>query len=221
VVRYVQFQLLVSGHKGTDIFTPDALARISELSAGVPRIINRLCSDALMKAFALGKTVIDRQLLEDPIDYTEIARSLDNVVNMDSFLPPLIPSTPVQTHAAVPPAHAQTPVPPRPESAARDPFASAIHSWLQNRATIWTGTAGELLSGLRDLDNSAFASMTPKELARQLEASLQILESHGIHAELRPNANGPRMIALRLVCVPAETHHDEAPASAEAQRAAG
>ena len=221
VVRYVQHQLLVAGHKTQDIFTPDALARISELSDGVPRVINQHCSDALMKAFTLGKTVIDRQLLDDPIDYTELARSLDNVINMDSFLPTLTPSTPAHTQApAPPPPTAQTPAP-RHESANHDAFASAIHSWLLNHATIWTGSAGELLSGLRELQNSAFVYMSSKEFSRKLEASLPVLESHGIHAELRPNPNGPRMVALRLSSAPAAPLQDKPLPSAEGRRAAG
>jgi type II secretory pathway predicted ATPase ExeA len=228
VVRYVQFQLLVAGHKGQDIFTPDALAQISEQSAGIPRIINQLCSDALMKAFTLGKTVIDRQLLDGPIDYTEIARSLDNVINMESvFTSPVIkqgptqaappPTAPSQTPAPPATVRAQTPVPPPHDPGANDPFAAAIRSWLLNRATIWTGTAGEILSGLREVENSAFAYMNSKEFSRKLEASLPTLESHGIHTEVRANPNGPRMISLRLTSAP----HDAAVPSAEAQRAAG
>jgi hypothetical protein len=219
VARYVQHQLLVAGHKSQDIFAPEALARISELSAGVPRVINQHCSDALMKAFTLGKTVIDRELLDDPIDYTELARSLDNVINMDSFVPTAAPSTPAQVHAPVNAATAQAPSSPRHDSATQDAFASSIRSWLLNRATIWTGTAGELLSGLRELHNSAFAYMSSKEFSRKLEASLPSLESHGIHAELRPNPSGPRMVALRLA--PAAALPNEAQPSAESRRVAG
>ena len=237
VAHYIEHQLLVAGYKGTPIFTPDAFARISELSGGVPRIINQLCSDALMKAFTLGKKVADCQLLDARIDYTELARALDNVVNMDSVLPasaaattpPTAATTPPTTVAPQPPQHS-TPSPPvnssfvaqPPEAVTNhDSFTKAIHSWLQQRATIWTGTAGELLSGLREIDSPGFVQMTPKELVRKLESALPALLADGIHAELRTNPNGPRMIALRLVPAAVQPQTNGQPSTTEVRRAAG
>ena len=189
VVRYVQHQLLVAGHKNPGHLHPRCSRPYSELSAGVPRVINQHCSDALMKAFTLGKTVLDCELLDNPIDYTELARSLDNVINMDSFLPTPAPSTPAQVQAPAPPAHAPAPAAALPESAPhdahmlspRDSFVVAEHVQLSGPEL-----PGELLSGLRELENSAFAYMSSKEFSRKLEASIPTLESQGIHAELRP-----------------------------------
>lgn len=62
--QYVKFRCLVSGGRPT-VFAPDAYSLLHELSAGIPRDINRLCHTALFEAARRGKSVVDRQLLAE------------------------------------------------------------------------------------------------------------------------------------------------------------
>src|SRR2546425_7314252 len=48
VALYVQTRLERAGATTSDLFTTDALARIAELSQGIPRLVNLLCDPALL-----------------------------------------------------------------------------------------------------------------------------------------------------------------------------
>ncbi|MBQ0935184.1 ExeA family protein [Ideonella paludis] len=62
--QYVQHRLSVAGWQGPSPFEPRALARIQQLTKGVPRRINLLCDRALLGAYALGLKTIDRHMVD-------------------------------------------------------------------------------------------------------------------------------------------------------------
>jgi general secretion pathway protein A len=62
--QYVQHRLSVAGWQGPSPFEPRALARIQQLTKGVPRRINLLCDRALLGAYALGRKTIDRSMVD-------------------------------------------------------------------------------------------------------------------------------------------------------------
>jgi general secretion pathway protein A len=64
VEEYIQHRLAVVGRK-TPIFTPEACARIAEVSRGIPRRINILCNAALVYGFAAEAESIDTSLIEE------------------------------------------------------------------------------------------------------------------------------------------------------------
>jgi general secretion pathway protein A len=63
--EYVEHRLLASGWGGNLLFTPEAMAEITELSAGVPRSINNLCFNALLAGFHRGLKVIDADIVKE------------------------------------------------------------------------------------------------------------------------------------------------------------
>ncbi len=75
--RYIQFKLHKAGHLGRSPFTYKAVARIWEISGGLPRLINHACSHALDHAGFAGKTRITPDNIErvyrDPL-YTGLFR---------------------------------------------------------------------------------------------------------------------------------------------------
>src|SRR5690349_16823756 len=76
VVGYVNHRLVVAGLGGSTVeFTPAALDALYEGSAGVPRVINRLCDRALARAYAAQTRKIDPQFIADAIDDLGYARS--------------------------------------------------------------------------------------------------------------------------------------------------
>ena len=66
--QYVRHRLSVAGLNGPVPFSDEAMARVHELSGGVPRRINLLCDRALLGAFAAGRPTVDERLLDGAAD---------------------------------------------------------------------------------------------------------------------------------------------------------
>ena len=62
--QYIRHRLAVAGMTGPIPFLGDTLQRIHRLCRGVPRRINLLCDRALLGAYAAGKVVIDRHIVD-------------------------------------------------------------------------------------------------------------------------------------------------------------
>src|SRR5579859_4484506 len=71
---YIHHRLHVAGYSGGPILTPDALMRISEFTAGIPRNINNLCFNCLSLACALQRRVIDSEIVDEVIADLDITR---------------------------------------------------------------------------------------------------------------------------------------------------
>ncbi len=91
VTEYIDHRLRVAGYSGPQLFTNSALERITELSNGVPRKINRICFNALSLGCALATKQIERSLID------EVGADLD----LDLLLKNLKASQPVSVGAAV------------------------------------------------------------------------------------------------------------------------
>jgi general secretion pathway protein A len=63
---YIQHRLAVAGLKAASAlpFDAKALARVHQISRGVPRRINLLCGRALLGAYAHGKNMVTRQIVD-------------------------------------------------------------------------------------------------------------------------------------------------------------
>jgi general secretion pathway protein A len=68
--QYLQHRLTVARYSGPPIFPPKTLKLIHEYSGGVPRLINSICENALVSAYALDKKTVEPYVIE------EIARDL-------------------------------------------------------------------------------------------------------------------------------------------------
>jgi general secretion pathway protein A len=65
VQEYVRTRLERAGARDLDLFTPPALARIADLSEGVPRVVNTLCDAALLHAFAAGQARVSAAVVDE------------------------------------------------------------------------------------------------------------------------------------------------------------
>ena len=65
--EYIQHRLKAAGYSGRPLFTPAAMAVIRAFSHGIPRNINALCFSAMSLGFALGRTELDAQILEEGV----------------------------------------------------------------------------------------------------------------------------------------------------------
>jgi general secretion pathway protein A len=63
--EYVEHRLRAAGWKGETLFTPEALGAIAEMSGGVPRTINNLCFNALLKAFTRREQMVGAETVKE------------------------------------------------------------------------------------------------------------------------------------------------------------
>lgn len=62
---YVAHRLRMAGWNGGELFTQAALDRIFAASQGMPRLINRLCDNALLTAYGRGQRMVDADIIEE------------------------------------------------------------------------------------------------------------------------------------------------------------
>jgi general secretion pathway protein A len=75
--QYIQTRISTGGSVENDIFTTEAVDLIYQCSQGIPRLINNLCDNAMISAFASETRSIDRQIIE------EVAENLDLLPDRD------------------------------------------------------------------------------------------------------------------------------------------
>jgi hypothetical protein len=68
---YTDSRLVAAGYEGKDLFHPDAVERIAYYSKGIPRVINIICDNALLSAYAESQ----QRVYADKID--RVARDLE------------------------------------------------------------------------------------------------------------------------------------------------
>jgi general secretion pathway protein A len=62
---YIDFRLRAVGYTGNDLFEPDAVRRIAFYSRGIPRLINTVCDNALLSAYAESKKIISADMIQE------------------------------------------------------------------------------------------------------------------------------------------------------------
>ncbi|MEJ2635188.1 MAG: AAA family ATPase [Calditrichia bacterium] len=62
--NYIFYRLALAGYTNKDIFTSDAIQKVFRLSKGNPRMINVICSNALLAAFCANKRKVDHYMIE-------------------------------------------------------------------------------------------------------------------------------------------------------------
>ena len=73
VSGYVAHRLLVAGHQGGALFSPDAQRLLARGSRGIPRLINILCHKAMLAAYGRGEKHIGTRHVRAAIQDTEDA----------------------------------------------------------------------------------------------------------------------------------------------------
>jgi general secretion pathway protein A len=67
-VGYIQTRMRIAGAKRQNCFTQGALLQIYEYSGGVPRLINNICDNSLLTAFATDKPIVNEQIVRECAD---------------------------------------------------------------------------------------------------------------------------------------------------------
>jgi len=67
---YVDFRLQAAGYRGKDLFQPEAFRQIAFYSNGIPRLVNIICDNALLCAYARSRKIVSADMIK------EVARDL-------------------------------------------------------------------------------------------------------------------------------------------------
>ncbi|HQE29656.1 MAG TPA: AAA family ATPase, partial [Phycisphaerae bacterium] len=73
-IEYIQCRLQVAGCSRSDLFVPTAFDLIYEGSQGIPRLINRICDNALLAAYAQGSHQVDENMVQQVLDQEGLSR---------------------------------------------------------------------------------------------------------------------------------------------------
>jgi type II secretory pathway predicted ATPase ExeA len=65
---YIEFRLAKAGYRGKPLFDPAAVERITFYSAGIPRLINIICDNALLIALGLSKKKVSAAIVDEVAD---------------------------------------------------------------------------------------------------------------------------------------------------------
>lgn len=74
---YVDTRVRVVGRTAADVFSAEALDRVHAVSGGIPRVINVVCDNALLSAFAADRRVVDARAIDD------VAKDLDLLAEVE------------------------------------------------------------------------------------------------------------------------------------------
>jgi len=67
---YIDSRLKVAKYEGPGLFDPEAIEMISDYSRGIPRLINSICDNSLMRAYTANQSVISPEIID------QVAREL-------------------------------------------------------------------------------------------------------------------------------------------------
>ncbi len=68
VGAYIDSRLQTIGHRCADLFDPDAVKKIAVSSKGIPRLINMICDNALLIAYAMSEFKVGPTMIEEVTD---------------------------------------------------------------------------------------------------------------------------------------------------------
>jgi general secretion pathway protein A len=65
VCRYIEFRLRAAGYNGKHLFYSDAYRQIAFYSNGIPRLVNIICDNALLCAFARSQKIVTADIINE------------------------------------------------------------------------------------------------------------------------------------------------------------
>jgi type II secretory pathway predicted ATPase ExeA len=80
---YIEFRVAKAGYQGKPLFDPAAVDRITLYSAGIPRLINIICDNALLIALGVSKKKVSAAIIDEVADdlHLEGARRSEDIAS--------------------------------------------------------------------------------------------------------------------------------------------
>src|SRR6266700_1231200 len=202
---YISRRFEVSGYRGDDPFTSEAVATIAGLAEGIPRNINNICFGALYLAEQRACSVIDCAIILETAqregrltgqDIRQEALS-ENLAIPNDAASDQQPFSSVQPHLSAADSIGATVG----DEASRGALADVlvgneaicavpdrIRQWFGNERMSWSGTVGELAAALHEPEI---------ELLEALHANSEVLRNFGIAVTVCETVGRMRSVSLR------------------------
>ena len=94
IEKYIRYRLNVAGAKNPEIFVDGAIDMIASFSQGIPRLINQVCDEAMVYAYADNKKTIDSKVVAEVIRDRSSSGIFDTTESEQGGKPPTEPSAP-------------------------------------------------------------------------------------------------------------------------------
>jgi len=82
--EYIDHRLRLVGSSSLDVFTQESISMICSYARGIPRVINVLCDNALLKGYSLSRKKIDRDIV------LEVTKEIEGPGSQKPVLPPSV-----------------------------------------------------------------------------------------------------------------------------------
>lgn len=184
---FIFYRLRTAGYQGKDLFTPEAIQRVAAYSRGIPRLINIICDNALLIAYATTQKTISAATIN------EVARDL----RLTAVLQPIATSL----------LQGQVEIPHVPAVWEETRMGESRLSPPKRRRAIWVGIltilfliggGAMVLSPLSGKDSPADLGLTMKGLLNSVEKRLGIPEQGMPPASPNTELNGQQNQELEL-----------------------
>jgi general secretion pathway protein A len=83
--QYINFRLKKAGYKGKELFDGVAVERVAFYSKGTPRIINMICDNALLIAYAASRNNVSAEMVEEVACDLQLARAAEKTTPAAEF----------------------------------------------------------------------------------------------------------------------------------------
>ena len=89
VKSYMDSRLQIIGHRSENLFDPDAVEKIAFYSTGIPRLINIICDNALLTAYALSARKISAAMIDEVAEDLHLGQSrMEQEVRAEALVNP-------------------------------------------------------------------------------------------------------------------------------------
>ena len=85
IVPYINCRLKAAGYPGSSLFRPEAVDQIAFYSEGIPRLVNIICDNALLAAYAESRREVSEEMIKEvALDLRLSERMRDQILPMES-----------------------------------------------------------------------------------------------------------------------------------------
>jgi type II secretory pathway predicted ATPase ExeA len=86
---YMDARMQVIGHSSENVFDPDAIEKIAFYSTGIPRLINIICDNALLLAYAHSERKVSASMVEEAVEDLHVGASVKQKSHAQPLVKPL------------------------------------------------------------------------------------------------------------------------------------
>ncbi|MGE0827385.1 MAG: ankyrin repeat domain-containing protein [Candidatus Binatia bacterium] len=160
VTPFIFHRLQAIGYEGQDLFTPEALERITFYVQGIPRLINIVCDNALLLAYSLSQKTVSAEMIEEVSQ--DLGLLKNNIIEQERLSPIAVEGDEREKQDAMgsPPLH---------EERLRDPLPLP-HARASSRAHFHVITpmgASQPAKNKRPTANSTIVEWVPRTVHRR------------------------------------------------------